>query len=89
MTHRVVCGDAAVDEVEGPGLAILVLGLEVVAGEESRRGGGADADVRQESILGDIVQGLFIYMSILSITMVIDERMCMCYHYVSYTRRIW
>jgi hypothetical protein len=64
MTHRVVGSDASVDEVEGPDLAILVLGLKVVAGEVSRRGGRADAHVGEESVLGDVVQGLFsLYMS--------------------------
>ena len=58
MTHRIVCGDAAVDEVEGPGLAGLVLGLELVPREVGRRGGGADAHVGEQGVLGDIFLGL-------------------------------
>jgi hypothetical protein len=56
--HRVVCGDASDDEIEGPRLAVLVLGLELVAWEVGRCGGGANADVREQSVLGDIVLGL-------------------------------
>ena len=48
--YGIVGGEASVDEVEGPGLAVLVFGLEVVRREEGRRGGGADRDVRQECI---------------------------------------
>jgi hypothetical protein len=48
--YGIVSGEASVDEVEGPGLAVLVFGLEVVRREEGRRGGGADRDVRQERI---------------------------------------
>ena len=57
-THRIVCGDRSIDEVEGPGLAVLVLGLELVPREVGRRGGGADAHVGEQSVLGDIVHGL-------------------------------
>lgn len=48
--YGIIGGEAAVDEVEGPGLAVLVFRLEVVRREEGRRGGGADRDVRQECI---------------------------------------
>jgi len=58
VTHRIVCCDASVDEVEGPGLAVLVLGLELVPWEVGRRGRRADAHVREQSVLGDIVNGL-------------------------------
>jgi len=58
VTHRIVCGDPSVDEVEGPGLAVLVFGLELVPWEVRRRGGRADAHVREQSVLGDIVNGL-------------------------------
>jgi len=58
VTHRIVCCDASVDKVEGPGLAVLVLGLELVPWEVRRRGGRADAHVGEQSVLGDIVNGL-------------------------------
>jgi hypothetical protein len=57
-THRIVGRDTSIDEVEGPGVAILVLRLEMVPWEVCRCGGRADAHIRQKSILGDVIHGL-------------------------------
>jgi hypothetical protein len=58
VTYRIVGCDSSIDEVEGTGVAVLVLGLEIVPWEVRRRSGRADADVRQKSVLRDVGHGL-------------------------------
>jgi hypothetical protein len=48
--YRIVSSDASVNEVKGPGIALLVFRLEVVCREEGRSRGGADCNVRQDCI---------------------------------------
>ena len=50
LAYRVVGSDAAVNEVEGPRVAFVVFGLEVVCREERRCRRGADRNVRQERV---------------------------------------
>lgn len=60
VAYRVVGGEATVDEVEGPRLAFVVFGLEVVCREERRCRRGADRDVRQERVFRRMVLQLII-----------------------------
>jgi hypothetical protein len=49
--YGIVSGEGSVEEVEGPGPAVLVFRLEVVRREEGQRGGGTtNRDVAQECI---------------------------------------
>jgi hypothetical protein len=65
LTYRVVGGEAAIDEVEGPRVTFVIFGLKVVCREERWCRGSADRDVQQESVVCRMVLQLIVVTKIM------------------------